>query len=131
MSREIDEYRGSRHRMTLLLATSYLYGLSGSVTLMLSLVNALREQGCNLVVYARYVDQSLASELRVNNIIVTDDIESIKENYFDLAHVQHNTCLIDVRAVFPTLPVIFSSLGVLPFLEQPTQRNSTTDGFPA
>lgn len=106
-------------RLLVLLATNYLYGWTGSETLVLTLVEGLRKHGCEVVVYARHLDQSWAAGLCGPDVVLTDNIESLRTRHFDLAHVQHNTCLIDVRAAFPTLPIVFSSLGVLPFLEQP------------
>jgi len=106
-------------RFSVLLATNYLYGWTGSETLLLTLIEALCEGGCELAVYARHLDRAWADRFCGRDIFLTDDLKSLESRSFDLAHVQHSSCLIDVRAVFPQLPIVFSSLGVLPFLEQP------------
>jgi hypothetical protein len=107
------------NRLSVLLATNYMCGWTGSETLVLTLIKGLHKHGCKLTLYARHLDRSWAAELCGPEVVLTDDIEVLRIRHFDLAHVQHNTCLMDVRATFPTLPVVFSSLGVLPFLEQP------------
>jgi len=104
---------------TVLLATNYLYGWTGSETLMLTLIGGLRAQGCALTVFARHLDPVWAAEQCGPDIMFTDDPAELRDGQFDLAHVQHSSCLMDIRAAFPTLPIVFSSLGVLPFLEQP------------
>jgi glycosyltransferase involved in cell wall biosynthesis len=109
----------STGRLSLLLATNQLFGWSGSETLLLSLIEGLRENGCEIVVYARHLDKTWACRYIDPRIQLVDSLETIRELKFDLAHVQHSPCLLDIRAQFPTLPIVFSSLGVLPFLEQP------------
>jgi hypothetical protein len=102
-----------------LLATNHLFGWTGSETLLLTLIEGLRAEGCDLTVYARHLDYKWASRQIGDGVQVTDNIEALHMCRFDLAHVQHSSCLLDVRAARPTLPILFSSLGVLPFLEQP------------
>ena len=104
------------NRISLLLTTNHLLGWTGSETLILSLIEGLCDNGCEIVVYARYIDKKWVDHYIDNNILITDSLDIIREFNFDLAHVQHSSCLIDVRAVFPKLPIIFSSLGILPFL---------------
>ena len=106
-------------RPVVLLATNHLYGWTGSETLLLTLTEWLRTHGCELTVYARRLDRVWASRQIGEGVYVTDDLDTLRARSFDLAHVQHNSCLMDVRAAFPSLPIVFASLGVLPFLEQP------------
>jgi len=105
--------------LRLLLATNHLQGWTGSETLLLTLVEGLHESGVHIVVYARYLDFAWAQSLAPAGVQFSDDLKQIQHLAFDVAHVQHNNCLLDVRSAFPCLPIIFSSLGVLPFLEQP------------
>lgn len=107
-------------QLSILLATNHLLGWTGSETLLLTLIESLLAHSCKLTVYARCWDSEWLDNNFDNRILVVNDLELIKQQHFDLAHVQHNSCLVGVRAVFPALPVVFSSLGVLPFLEQPT-----------
>ena len=109
----------SSARPAILLATNHLFCWGGSETLLLTLIEGLREHGCQVTVYVRRLDRSWASGLCDREVFLTDDLETLRTRDFDLAHVQHNSCLMDVRATFPLLPVVFSSLGVMPFLEQP------------
>jgi len=102
-----------------LLATNQLSGWTGSETLLLTLIEGLRTKGFGLAVYARHLDRDWAIRQIGEGVPVTDDLVTLRMHRFDLAHVQHSSCLVDVRAAFQQLPIIFASLGVLPFLEQP------------
>lgn len=106
-------------RYKLLLATNHLFGWTGSETLLLTLIEELLERGHEVVVYVRHLDKAWAERHIHPNAKLTNSLDSVKTLKFDVAHVQHSPCLIDVRATFPTLPILFPSLGVLPFLEQP------------
>lgn len=104
--------------LKILLATNHLYCWAGSETLLLTLIESLRND-CELVVYARYLDKEWIGQHVDRNVRLVDSLNVVRENKFDLAHVQHCSCVVDIRAVFPSLPILFSSLGILPFLEQP------------
>lgn len=119
MSGYADWPTGPAKRPAVLLATNHLSGWTGSETLLLTLVEGLRAAGCALAVYARHLDRDWFVRQVGDDIPVADDPVALRGRRFDLAHVQHSTCLVDVRAAFPSLPIVFSSLGVLPFLEQP------------
>lgn len=106
-------------RLSLLLTTNHLLGWTGSETLLLTLIDGLLEKGCYIAVYARHWSQEWVDAYFDPRVQLTDDLATFSNISFDVAHVQHNACLVDVRAIFPTLPLLFSSLGVRPFLEQP------------
>lgn len=106
-------------QLSILLATNHLFGWTGSETLFVTLIESLIHCGCNVTVYTRYWNAEWLDKCFDSRVRLTNDLASVKRLNFDLAHVQHNSCLVDVRAEFPRLPIIFSSLGVLPFLEQP------------
>lgn len=106
-------------QLAILLTTNHLFGWTGSETLLLTLIESLLERGCRLTVYSRHWNPEWLDHHFDHRVRLTDNLETVSQQYFDLSHVQHNSCLVDVRAAFPSLPVIFSSLGVLPFLEQP------------
>lgn len=106
-------------RLALLLATNHLSGWTGSETMLLTLIEGLLACDCEVVVYVRHLNESWAKRYVNPRVQLIDNLDTLSEFKFDLAHVQHNSCLLDVRATFPTLPILFSSLGVLPFLEQP------------
>ncbi len=105
--------------LSILLATNHLCDWTGSETLFLTLINALWEAGYSPTLYVRHLDKKWLSHPPLPQLRLVDDINLLKNSHFDLAHVQHNSCLLDVRSTFPTLPIIFSSLGTQPFLEQP------------
>lgn len=119
MSGCADWSTGPAKRPVVLLTTNHLSGWTGSETLLLTLVEGLRAAGCGLAVYARHLDRDWFVRQVGEDVPVTNDLGALLGRSFDLAHVQHSTCLVDVREAFPRLPVVFSSLGVLPFLEQP------------
>lgn len=112
----------SDHRqppLSILLATNHLIGWTGSETLLLTLAQGLIEHGCKLTVYTRHWNQDWLDGHFDHRIKLTNDLNTIQKQHFDLAHIQHSSCLVDIKTKFPRLPIIFSSLGVLPFLEQP------------
>jgi len=108
-----------KKRLSLLLTTNHLLGWTGSETLLLTLIEGLLQAGCAIAVYARHWNQEWVDAYFDPCVQLTDDLKTFRNISFDMAHVQHNACLIDVRSIFPTLPLLFSSLGVKPFLEQP------------
>lgn len=102
-----------------LMATNHLQSWTGSETLLLTLAQGLVDKGCRVAIYARYLDYEWARKLVDPRILLAREIDSLREVHFDIVHIQHASCLVDVRLVFPDLPMLFSSLGVLPFLEHP------------
>ena len=105
-------------KLNILLTTHHLNGYTGSEILTLTLALALKESGHNVTVYSKYLDK-IREEFDHNSIRITEDIASLRNEHFDVAHVHHNINAIEVRYYFPTLPIVFYSQGVLPFLEQP------------
>lgn len=105
--------------LSILLATNHLFGWTGSETLLLTLIDGLLQAGCRIAVYVRHWNPEWVDAHFDPRVRLTDDIRTLGAIHFDLAHVQHSACLVDVRAARPVLPILFSSLGVLPFLEQP------------
>lgn len=105
--------------LSILLTTNHLLGWTGSETLVSTLTEILSERGCQLIIYARHINWEWVRQHGDPRVHMVDDLEQVRDHHFDLAHVHHSSCLVDVKAAFPTLPVVFSSLGVLPFLEQP------------
>jgi hypothetical protein len=103
---------------SVLLATNHLFGWTGSETLLLALLEGLRTAGCSLTVYVRHLDKTWATNQIAPDIRLVDDLNELRANKFDVAHVQHSACVMDIRAAFPELPIIFSSLGPSAFLEQ-------------
>lgn len=115
--------------LSILLATNHLFDWTGSETLFLSLVNGLWEAGHSPVLYIRHVDKKWLAIPPLQHLLLVDDIQLLANRQFDLAHVQHNSCLLDVRSTFPNIPIIFSCLGPYPFLEQPPPFNCSVTRY--
>lgn len=111
--------RVSNTRYVLLLATNHLVDWTGSETMLLTLIEGLLSGNCKIVVYARHINEDWVNRYLNPRVELVTSLDAIRELQVDLAHVQHSSCLMDVRTAFPNLPILFSSLGVLPFLEQP------------
>ncbi len=119
-SEQINMIESSLQKQTLkiLITNHHLTGLTGSELLTLTLAKELSNQGHNVTIYSKFINNSNISEYQ-NFINFIDDLESIKNKSFDIAHIHHNISAIEVRSVFPDLPMVFLSQGILPFLEQP------------
>ncbi len=106
--------------MKVLLTNHRLLDYAGSEIFTYTLADYLKRKGCEVVVYSKYVNR-LASDFRSIGILLVRNLEEIKGERFDIAHVHHNINAMEVRYHFPLLPMIFLSHGILPFLEQPPQ----------
>lgn len=106
-------------RLRILLATNHLSGWTGSETLALTLAEALAVSGHEVFLYVRHIDREFAQALLPGSLTLVDRLETIQTIQFDIAHVQHASCLLDIRTTFAELPILFASLGILPILEQP------------
>ncbi len=106
-------------KLKILLTNHHLLDYTGSEVFTLTLADYLKQNGCEVVVYSRYVDK-IEKEFIDLEIPVVYHLEEIKNHKFDIAHVHHNINAAEVRFFFPHLPIVFLSQGVLPFLEQPS-----------
>lgn len=102
----------------ILLTNHHLLDHRGSEVYTLTLAQHLKQNGCDVVVYSKYVDK-LENDFRSLNIQVVSNLYDIKNQNFDVAHVHHNINAAEIRHHFPNLPIVFQSHGVIPFLEQP------------
>jgi MoaA/NifB/PqqE/SkfB family radical SAM enzyme len=117
-SKELGFYRKEKHKLKILLTNHHLTGYTGSEILTLTLAQYLKFNGHNVVVYSKYLNK-IVNEFADFDIKVVDNLEEIKYEKFDIAHIHHNISLLEVRNTFPLLPIVFLSQGVIPFLEQP------------
>lgn len=104
--------------LKILLTNHHLSGYTGSENLTITLARYLRKKGYDISIYSKFIgecNRSLISE----RIKLIDNLKEIENENFDIAHVHHNISAYEVREVFPKLPIIFYSQGILPFLEQP------------
>ena len=106
----------------ILLATHQLLDFTGSELFTFTLADFLKRHGHEVTVYSPYVDRfwQRFESIRVR---VVENLDDLRGDTFDLAHVHHNITAIEVRRCFPSLPMVFLSHGVLPFLEQPPAIN--------
>ncbi|RPJ06614.1 MAG: hypothetical protein EHM36_06755, partial [Deltaproteobacteria bacterium] len=104
--------------MKVLLTNHHLVDFQGSEIFTYTIADFLTRRGCEVLAYSRHIGQA-ASLFKDINVPVVNHLEEIKDEKFDVAHVHHNINAMEVRYHFPSLPMIFVSHGVLPFLEQP------------
>ena len=110
-------------KIKLLLTNHHFFDYTGSEVYTLTLAEHLKKLGLDVIIYSPFVGKKLIEEVKKFNIEVYSDLNEIKNEKFDLAHVHHSTTAIEVRHFFPELPIIYLSHGVLPFLEQPPVIN--------
>lgn len=104
--------------MKILVTNHHLYQYTGTEVSTLTLSKYLKKRGHSVILYSKYLASELVSSLEEHGIKVTDDLSSLNNEKFDIAHVQHNICAYEVRHYFPDLPMVMWIHGKLPFLEQ-------------
>ena len=110
----------NKSNLKILISTHHLLDYTGSEIYTVTLAEHLKLNGCDVTVYSKYTDRT-AEEFKKLDIPVFDNLDAIKNNKYDAAHVHHNINAAEVRYYFPKLPIVFLSHGVLPFLEQPSE----------
>lgn len=103
--------------LSILIATHHMTDYTGTETYTLTLARALAKRGHAVTVYARYMDR-MRPYLVEAGIPAVDDLNTLRGQRFDVAHVHHSLPAVAVRVAFPALPMVMVSHGVLPFLEQ-------------
>lgn len=104
--------------LSILIATHHMTDFTGTETYTLTLAKTLAGRGHAVTVYAKYLDR-MRPFLAEVGVLAVDDLNAIGNQKFDVAHVHHCLPAVEVRAAFPTLPMVLVSHGILPFLEQP------------
>jgi len=104
--------------MKILITNHHLLDYTGSEIFTFTLAKFLKNNGHKIIVYSKYIDK-LKILFDQEKIRITNNLEDIKNEKFDIAHVHHNINAIEIRYFFPNLPIIFLSHGIVPFLEQP------------
>lgn len=84
----------------------------------LTLADYLVKNGHKVTVYSKFFEL-LKPEFENKKVETITDLEQIKNRKFDLAHIHHNICALEVRNSFPELPMVYMCHGAIPFLEQP------------
>ena len=104
--------------MKILITNHHLLDYAGSEIYMLNLTKGLKRFGHDIIVYSKFIDK-LKNDFKITGIRYTSDLDSIKNELFDIAHVHHNISAYEVRYHFSKLPILFLSHGSTPFLEKP------------
>ena len=104
--------------MEILIINQSLVRFAGTELFTLEIASALTALGHNVTVYAPVIGKV------VNNFAgckfkITDDIQCLKSKEFDVIHAHHNVVSTFVRSIFPDIPMVFMSHGIVPLLEQP------------
>lgn len=104
--------------MKILVTTHHLLNLSGTEIFTQTLVNYLTRNKHDVILYSKYINKDIPF-LFEKSVKIVDNLELIKNEKFDIAHVHHNINAFEIRRYFPEIKIIFMSHGILPFLEQP------------
>lgn len=103
--------------MIILLTNHHLDNFAGSELFTLGLAEELLRRKYSVYVYSP-IFGSVAKKMEQIGIVVTDNLTSLSEISFDIIHAQHNVTAILARSIFPDVPMVFMSHGLLPELEQ-------------
>lgn len=117
--------------MNCLLATHHYLEYTGTETYLLTLARELLALGHRPFLYAPYLGGAVARETRRMGVELTDRLDRLAGAPLDVAHVSHNLVAYQVRRAFPSLPMVFVSHGVVPFLEQPPAADLGISAFVA
>jgi len=96
-----------------ILTSSYTLDLAGMPTFTLTMYQELVKRGHQVTVYSPFGGK-LESEMKVVKNI--DDLDTP-----DVIVAQHTPCAIVLRQVFPRIPLIFYSHGLVQEIEQPPE----------
>ena len=110
----------SAGNMAVLLTNHLLRSYTGSEIFTYTIADFLRRRGIEVVAYSKYIGGTV-QDFAALGVRVAEDLDSLKDEKFDIAHVHHNINALETRYHFRELPMVFLSHGVLPFLEQPPQ----------
>lgn len=105
--------------MRILVTNHQLHEYTGSEVSTLTLCKYLQKNGNKVTVYSKFLSKELVEDFVENHIRVINDLGSIKDENFDIGHIQHNISAYEVRYIFPKLPLIMWIHGKYPYLEQP------------
>jgi hypothetical protein len=104
--------------MRILVATHHLFRGAGTETYVRTLAPALADRGHEVFVYSPFPG-AVSTEIAAFGIPVTDDITSLRHEFFSVAHVHHNIIATQVRATLPQVPIVWVRHGIAPELERP------------
>jgi len=106
--------------MDILITNLQLMPWQGSEVATYTIGSELVRRGHTVTVCSRYVErETMLPWFKGAGIRVVLDPMQVREERFDICHAHHNVMAESVRTVFPKLPMVFMSHGILPFPEQP------------
>jgi len=105
--------------MNILITNHHLQDFAGTEVTTFTLAKYLRKNHHHVTIYSKYTLKRITCEFKAIGVSVINDLKLIKNQIFDIAHVQHNICAYEVRYYFPSLPMVMWVHGIVPFLEQP------------
>ncbi len=104
--------------MRVLLATNHLFRWTGS-EVQISLINSiLKKSGAETAIYSNFKSETSFLLSLFEDTKYLGDLQHLKSWDPDIAYVQHHSMAIQIRALFPELPILHAQLGVLPHLER-------------
>lgn len=115
--------------MKILITNHHLQEYTGSEVSTFTLSKYLKKSGHDVTVYSKYLDCDFIKQFRILNIPVVSKLDTVGNEEFDIAHVQHNISAYEVRYYFPKLPMVIWIHGVLVFLELPPLINLHVSKF--
>lgn len=114
--------------MYILLTNHQMYAYTGTELYTYTLALALKNLGHKICVYTKFPGE-ISEKLEEMGIHCTNDLESIKDEPFEVAHVHHVMCAYEIRIKFPQIPIVFQSHGAKTILEQPPKLNINISRF--
>jgi hypothetical protein len=104
--------------MRALLATNHLFGWTGS-ELQLSLINSvLKDSDFSTVIYSDFSSGNDFCKRLFGDTLCVSLLQELVAWNPDIAYVQHHSIAVQIRSIFPNLPILHAQLGVLPHLEK-------------
>lgn len=109
--------------MKILITNITLVDFGGSQLYTFDLVKYLSKQGHEVVVFSPSLGPVSEEIAKLKNVVITSNLEEIKDIKFDILHIHHNVNAYLVREYFPNVPALMVIHGVLPEFEQPPQMD--------
>lgn len=105
--------------MKILFTTHHLINYSGTETFSLTLIKYLIKEKHQVYVYSKYQNDKITKEIEPKLSGNTTNLEDFKNINFDIIHIHHNINAYEIMKIFPNIPKIYLSHGIIPFLEKP------------
>ncbi|MCD5384453.1 MAG: glycosyltransferase [Candidatus Pacebacteria bacterium] len=115
--------------MKILITNQYIVNRAGTELFTIDLALELSRLGHNVYVYTSAMVPEVVAPAELAGVLVTDDIATISHIDFDVIHAQHNVVAVLTRSVFPNIPMVYMSHGVIPRLEQPPSIDIGISGY--